>query len=149
MPLRIHEDICVFYENLPKYNPQMEQGQRTHKRGTKGTAENNCYGKFDVAYAGKETGNQKYPNSTLYFDRVLNALNVHPTQKPVALFEYLIRTYTNEGDTILDNCIGSGTTGIVAINSGRNFIGIEKDPEMATLARKRIAQETAQERMFV
>lgn len=80
----------------------------------------------------------RYPSSVQKFSNGNNG-NVHPTQKPVALFEYLIRTYTNEGELVLDNCIGSGTTAVAAINTGRNFIGIEREPEYCEIARQRMA----------
>lgn len=82
----------------------------------------------------------RFPSQVLKFNRVPNTQTVHPTQKPVALCEYLIRTYTNEGDTILDNCMGSGSTGVACMNTGRNFIGIEKEESYFKIAQERIAE---------
>lgn len=133
-PLRNHEDVLVFYSAQPTYNPQMVPGERKTSRrvGTK-TAN---YGKAD-----KETfydSTERYPLSVQRFASRLDGAALHPTQKPVALMEYLVRTYTNEGDTVLDNTMGSGTTGVACNNTGRNFIGIERDPEYFKIAQRRI-----------
>lgn len=136
MPLQAHEDVCIFYRKLPVYNPQMEAGKPyTKKAVSDGDGKN--YGKF--SRAGQVTVNDglRYPRSVLKFSND-NHGSVHPTQKPVALMEYLIRTYTNEGDVVLDNCMGSGTTGVACVNSGRHFVGIEKDPEYFRIAKERI-----------
>jgi len=136
MPLQAHEDILIFYKKLPTYNPQMQQGKPyTKKSVTNGDGNN--YGKFDRV--GKTSVNEgvRYPRSVLKMANA-NQGSVHPTQKPVKLFEWLIKTYTNEGETILDNCIGSGTTAIAAINTNRNWIGIEKDKTYFEVANKRI-----------
>jgi DNA modification methylase len=141
MPLRIHEDILVFYDHVPTYNPQMERGLKNHSRGNVVTAKNNCYGDFDVAFESNLKGHMKFPQSVLYFDR--RHPPIHPTEKPVALCEYLIRTYSNEGDLVLDNCMGSGTTAEACIRSGRQFIGFEKEKTYFDAAQIRIkkAQE--------
>jgi site-specific DNA-methyltransferase (adenine-specific) len=136
MPLRSHEDISVFYKALPTYNPQMTIGLPSHSRGNVTKAKNNCYGEFDVTHQGNSIGNEKYPRSVLQFDRVHPP--IHPTQKPVALMEYLIKTYTNEGETVLDFAMGSGTTGVACSNLGRKFIGIEKDEKYFKIAENRI-----------
>lgn len=133
-PLRNHEDILVFYADQPTYNPQMVPGERKTSRriGTK-TAN---YGKAD-----KETfydSTERYPLSVQRFGSRIDGAALHPTQKPVALMEYLIRTYTNPGDTVLDNTMGSGTTGVAAVNTGRHFIGIERDPGYFDIASARI-----------
>ena len=133
-PLRNHEDVLVFYAEQPTYNPQMVPGERKTSRrvGTK-TAN---YGKAD-----KETfydSTERYPLSVQRFGSRIDGAALHPTQKPVALMEYLIRTYTNEGDTVLDNTMGSGTTGVACANTGREFIGIERDPEYFRIASERI-----------
>mgnify|MGYP003571243847 CR=1 FL=1 len=137
-PLRNHEDIVVFSKRQTIYHPQMrkcEPHERTHSRGkliNKGT--NRCYGKFkDLPTI---VSDEKYPLSVLDFNQDFPP--VHPTQKPVALCEYLIRTYTDEGMTVLDNCMGVGTTCVAAINTGRNYIGIELDLEYFDKARERI-----------
>ena len=139
-PLRRSEDICVFYKMQSTYNPQMEKRDvpRIEKRSGRvfeGDGEQ-VYGTFERSY-GKFT--HRYPTNIIEVSNANKRDIVHPTQKPVALFEYLIRTYTNEGEIVLDNCIGSGTTAIAAINTGRNFIGIEQESEYVELARKRIA----------
>ena len=139
-PLRRTEDVCVFYKKQSTYNPQMVKREtpRVEKRSGrvfKGDGEQ-IYGTFERSY-GEFT--HRYPTNIIDISNANKRETVHPTQKPVALFEYLIRTYTNEGEIVLDNCIGSGTTAVAAINTGRNFIGIEQEPEYVELARKRIA----------
>jgi DNA modification methylase len=145
MPLRSHEDIVVFYKSLPTYNPQMTKGNKNHKRGNHGTMTNNCYGEF------KQTEtiltDLKYPKSILRFNKPFLTKN-HPTEKPVELIQYLIRTYTNEGETVLDSCCGSGTTAIACIREKRNWICIEKDPKFYEVAKKRIENELNQPTLF-
>jgi len=127
MPLRKHEDIVVFYRSLPTYNPQKTHGHprkvatAVHKRKCKETTN---YGKHGLS---SYDSTERYPTSVLSFPSDKQKSAVHPTQKPVALLEYLIRTYTNVGETVLDNCAGSGSVGIACDNAGRNFIGIELD----------------------
>lgn len=137
-PLREHEDICVFYKKQPTYNPQMTKclpNQRNHSRGKMEKEQTNrCYGKFGKA--SDIITDLKYPRSILNFKRPHP--QIHPTQKPVALLEYLIKTYTNEGDTVLDNCMGSGSCGVAAVNTGRKFIGIELDENYFNIAKQRI-----------
>ena len=134
MPLRSHEDILVFYKRLPTYNPQFTKGEpysmsRTHKTNNYGEQTSNK----------TKSDGRRYPTSILDVPQV-RVKGGHPTQKPVALFEYLIKTYTNEGETVLDNCIGSGTTAVAALNTGRFFIGIEKEKEYVDIANKRIEE---------
>jgi site-specific DNA-methyltransferase (adenine-specific) len=136
MPLRSHEDILVFYSALPTYNPQMSRGNKNHTRGNVTTAKNNCYGDFDVSFETNRKGNQKFPDSILFFDRAHPP--IHPTEKPVPLLEYLIKTYSNESDLVLDFCCGSGTTAEACIKSTRNFIGIEKEPAYVAIAENRL-----------
>jgi DNA modification methylase len=122
-PLRNHEDILIFSKKQTKYNPQMEIGEKNHKRGF-GIPTNNVYGEYKMQ---KTTiTNEKYPLSILNFPKGHTGF-YHPTEKPVALFEYLIKTYSDEGDIVLDNCMGSGTTAIACINTNRNFIGFENN----------------------
>lgn len=128
MPLKAHENILVFYKKLPVYNKQMTKGKPNHVkdgsiRQTKAT--NNNYGSFENV-AQKAT-DLKNPVSVLDFSQQDPNKIIHPTQKPVALFEYLIKTYTNEGDVVLDNCAGSGTTGEACINTKRKYILMEKE----------------------
>lgn len=138
MPLRTHEDICVFYKKLPTYNPQKTTGHErkysaaAHKRNSKMSTD---YGEYQrTTYDSTE----RYPTSVLRFSTDKQKCALHPTQKPVALLEYLIRTYSNFGDTVLDNCMGSGSTGVAAVNTGRKFIGIELDEGYFNIASKRI-----------
>ena len=137
MPLRSHEDICIFYKKTPIYNPQFWEGKPSHSigkvKGEKKCNNNNNYG--DFARVERE-GNLKYPRSVLKYPRPHPP--IHPTQKPIALCEYLIKTYTNENMTVLDNCMGSGTTGVACLNTNRNFIGIELEEEYFNIAKKRI-----------
>lgn len=140
MPLKNHENVLVFYKNLPTYNPQMVgEEKRTVRRSGRQSKTTN-YGKFiehaESYYVGR------YPVTV---QKVAKENGTeHPTQKPVALFEYLIRTYTNEGETVLDNCLGSGTTAVAAINTNRNFIGIEREPDYVAIAQRRIDEALAQ-----
>lgn len=137
-PLKSHEDVNVFYKKQPKYNPQMVEGKQW-VRGGKVRSTPKIYGeKKEIGLPTSDKTNMKYPKSVLTISNANRLGRIHPTQKPVALFEYLIKTYTNEGETILDNCIGSGTTAISAMNTGRNFIGFELDETYYNLANKRI-----------
>jgi site-specific DNA-methyltransferase (adenine-specific) len=141
-PLRAHENIEIFYSESPTYNPQMRKG-KNHSRG--GASPTQVYGSFIDR---RTTGNDLfYPDTTLYFP--VEQIPVHPTQKPVALYEYLIRTYTNPGDTVLDIAAGSGTTGVAAIHTGRNFIGIEKGPKYYAIMERRVSEAQLQEPLFV
>jgi len=131
-PLRLFEDICVFYSSQPKYNPQMVKRIKPIKGTDSGKQQ--TYGKTKGGYS--KTYTQKYPDGHLIFNKENN--QPHPTQKPVALMEYLIKTYTNEGETVLDFTMGSGTTGVAAKNLNRSFIGIEQDPNYFKIAEERI-----------
>ena len=146
MPLRIHEDICVFYNKLPTYNPQMWKGEPVHRRATR-KIKNRCYGDFQPS-EWKNT-DMKHPQSIIDIDKEhVNGNFIHPTQKPVDLLRYLVLTYTNEGDTVLDNCMGSGTTAIACIKERRHFIGFELSKEYFDKAVKRIKAEQAQLTLF-
>lgn len=132
-PLRDHEDVLVFYQKQPIYNPQFTAGKPyTCKKGGE-TSNYNPSG--DVVTVNEGT---RCPKTVQFFQRDKN--KIHPTQKPVALMEYLIRTYTNEGMTVLDNTMGSGTTGVACVNTNRDFIGIERDAGYFAIAQKRIAE---------
>ena len=141
MPLRAHEDILVFSNGKTTYNPQKTFG---HKRKVS-TAEHkrNCVETEDYGKHGRSTydSTERYPRSVLKFKTDKQKCALHPTQKPVTLLEYLIRTYTNENETVLDNCMGSGSTGVACLNTGRNFIGIELDEKYFDIAKKRILEE--------
>lgn len=138
-PMREHEDVCVFYARQPTYNPQFTTGKPNHvNTKPRVKSESGNYGaQYEVV---EEVTDRKYPKTILPFTVVSPTDVLHPTQKPVALMEYLIRTYTNEGETVLDNCMGSGTTGVACVNTGRNFIGIEKEPQYYGIAKQRILE---------
>lgn len=140
MPLRQHESVLVFYEKLPVYNPQMSHGHNPVHAFTKLTSDGSNYGKTKPKLSGGGS-TSRYPTSVINIPVINNddSEKTHPTQKPVALFEYLIRTYSNEGELILDNCIGSGTTAIACLNSKRRYIGIEMDATYVDVARRRVA----------
>lgn len=137
-PLRKHEDICVFYTGKPTYNPQMGSGA-AYDKGIRKNQQTGSYGDFDPAHIKSEGG--RYPTDIIYFKTAESESEKtvwHPTQKPVALCEYLIKTYSNENDVILDNCMGVGTTGVASIKTNRRFIGIEINAEFVETAKKRI-----------
>ena len=134
--LKVHEDVCVFYGTFGTYNPQgVFETDGKPRGGVNPSSTELGFGKsIKAPYKQTRSG---YPKSILEFGTD-NTKNVHPTQKPVALMEYLIKTYTNEGDTVLDFTMGSGTTGVAAKNLGRSFIGIELDPTYFQIAKERI-----------
>lgn len=138
MPLRSHEDILVFYKHLPVYHPQKTTGHErkvstaNHKRNSKRTTN---YGEFGLT--GYDS-TERYPKSVWTFATDKQNASLHPTQKPVKLIEELVLTYTNLGDIVLDNTCGSGTTGVACENTGRNYILIEKDPDIFNVAQNRL-----------
>lgn len=151
MPMKAHENILVFYKKLPTYNPQMTQGHprkvaskssrkksvERHQEKSEVLASNyNSYGESQVNYDSTE----RYPLSVQVFAKDQQKENYHPTQKPVALLEWLIKTYTNEGDLVLDNCMGSGSTGVACVNTNRNFIGMELTEQYFEIAKERIGK---------
>lgn len=143
-PMKEHESVIVFSNGKWAYNKQMQERSGT---GTDRV-------KYDVAFRSKSEnyrefegrGHQKLPEMRVpsSWQKFNTEVGLHPTQKPVALMEYLIRTYTNEGETVLDNCMGSGTTGVACINTNRNFIGIEKEEKYFRIAQERINHAVAQ-----
>ena len=136
MPLQAHEDILVFYKKLPTYNPQMEEGKPYVKKAvTNGDGSN--YGKFERVGQVNVNKGERFPRSVIKISND-NHKSIHPTQKPIALCEWLIKTYTNENMTILDNCMGSGSTGVAALNLHRKFIGIELDEKYFEIAKESI-----------
>jgi site-specific DNA-methyltransferase (adenine-specific) len=139
-PLNDYEDICVFYNKPPTYNPQMVRAEKTYKRGFVKRKKSDCYGK-EKDFEQLETG-MRYPKRVIEIQNASTKDIVHPTQKPVALFEYLIKTYTNEGDLVLDNCAGSCTTAIACINLKRNYICIENEKKYCDIGRERIDHMT-------
>lgn len=137
MPLRAHEDILVFYKKIPIYNPQMVNGEPYDKGKAHRPTEVYREQKGEIHV--KNDSGQRFPRSVLYFKTAESEGKVyHPTQKPVELFKYLIETYTNEGDIVLDNCIGSGTTAIACIHTNRKFIGIESEKKFYDITMQRI-----------
>jgi site-specific DNA-methyltransferase (adenine-specific) len=155
-PLRVTEDVVVFSENSHTYNPQGTQRVNITCHNSRSTGGGVVRGNVnDDAGKGSMRTPQRaylqeftnYPKNVLRLP--LDELGkLHPTQKPVALYAYLIRTYTNEGDTVLDMCMGSGTTGVACIQTGRNFIGIELDHNYAEIARKRCEEASMQLRLI-
>ncbi len=150
MPLRCHEDIAVFYRELPTYNPQFEDGEPSHSRGYgKHSNANACYGEYaNTGDTSNNHGRNKFPRSIISIPKEHDKDMLHPTQKPVDLIRWLIRTYTNEGDTVLDNCMGSGTTAIAALMENRKFIGYETNDEYFAKANKRIDDYLGQPRQM-
>ena len=142
MPMRYHESILVFYKHLPVYNPIMGEG--VNKKGIAPSySHSSNYGKQSGVNIKYDDGGKRYPKSIIRFstgDRTKN--QYHPTGKPISLMSYLIKTYSNENDTILDPFLGSGTTVLAAKNLKRNFIGIEISPEYCEIARQRLRQQT-------
>ena len=135
-PMRAHEDIVVFYRKQPTYNPQMTKGDPYDKG--KAVRDTDSYAKQTKEVHVKNNTGLRYPRSVQYFVTAEREGKYHPTQKPVELYRWLVRTYSNKGDTILDPCMGSGTTGIAATLEDRNFIGIERDSEYFKRAYGRI-----------
>ena len=138
-PLNTFEEAVLFYKKQPTYNPQktkrdkpISSGKRCHPKNKTGTEENLTY------YANKKIYTDKHPTTIISIPRDLGKGIFHPTQKPVLLFEYLIKTYTNEGNLVLDNCAGSGTTAIACINTNRNYICIEKEEKYFNFINERI-----------
>ena len=147
-PLRRHEEICIFYGKQPTYNPQKIKGNKNHSKGNEKKNRNNNYGDFNFIDNAEKLGDMKHPTSIVSYSKPHPSVSVHPTQKPVELCEWLIKTYTNEGDTILDNCMGSGSTGVACVNTGRRFVGIELDEKYYGVACTRIKEAECSERQL-
>jgi DNA modification methylase len=146
-PLREHEEVLLFCDGQPTYNPQMAKGVE-HVRGPFGqhkVGASTVYGKFVDNPSRQNVSSEFYPRSTIEFQAEMQP--EHPTQKPLGLLSYLVRTYTNVGDTVIDFAMGSGTTGVACRMEGRNFIGIDTEAKYVTLAERRIAN--AQPPLFV
>jgi site-specific DNA-methyltransferase (adenine-specific) len=139
MPMKAHENILVFYKKLPTYNPQKTTGHKPMNNGVRRSSlknENyNEINKVDLPFGGDT---DRYPRTVLEFKSDKQKNYLHPTQKPLSLIEYMIKTYTNEGDLILDNTCGSGTTGLGAKNLNRNYIMMEQDPKYYEITCKRV-----------
>ena len=137
-PMKAHENILVFYCSGPTYNPQKTFGhvRKTATRVNRTNKQYDCYGKQEGVTDYDST--ERYPRDVIVFPSDKQRCSLHPTQKPVALMEYLIKTYTNESETVLDFTMGSGTTGVACANTGRKFIGIELDLNYFNIALERI-----------
>ena len=148
MPLKDYENICVFYKRLPVYNPQgIIYGNFQNDRKSKYSKGEDIYGKekeFGISHM------SNFPKQIIEFSNPSGNGQLHPTQKPVDLLEYLIKTYTQDGEVILDNCMGSGSTGVACVNTSRDFIGIELDKDYFNIANERIkdAQKEMKRRLF-
>lgn len=135
-PLRKHEDVCIFYQRQPTYHPQMTQGS-AYDKGIRKDQLSGCYGDFEPVHV--RSDGERYPTDIIYVKTAESEGEVvHPTQKPIELGRYLIRTYTEPGDVILDNTFGSGSFLVAAMLEGRNFIGIEKNEDVALFKRGEI-----------
>ena len=144
-PMMRQEDVLVFGKGRINYNPIMTRREKVKTSRVYSSSASNPLKNNDCK---NRTYTHKYPQSILTFSNAVQKGKIHPTQKPVPLFEYLIKTYTNEGDLVLDNCMGSGTTAIACINTNRNFIGFELDKQYYDIANKRISEEMAQIKLF-
>jgi site-specific DNA-methyltransferase (adenine-specific) len=138
-PMKAHESVLVFYNKQPTYNPQMTHGhaRKVSNKGKHLNSEVYNPNTKDTSY----DSTSRYPRSVQLVKQETQTSSLHPTQKPVALMEYLIKTYTNDGDVVLDFTMGSGTTGVAAKNLNRSFIGIELDQDYFEIARKRITED--------
>lgn len=135
-PMRNHELISVFYKKQCTYNPQKTYGHKMKKSYRSKDLQTDVYGEMKNDYTYEST--ERYPRSIQVFSTDTQNSSLHPTQKPVALIEYLIKTYTNDGELVFDSCMGSGTTGVACVNTNRRFIGIELDNNYFEIAKERI-----------
>lgn len=141
MPLKAHENVLIFYKTLPIYHPQKTTGHKPVNKYTKHVDNGPDYRGSVIGISGG--GNtDRYPRDVLTYKWDTQKSKLHPTQKPVAASEYFIKTYTDEGDTVLDCCMGSGSTGVAAVRTNRNFIGIEMNKEYFDAAVERIEKES-------
>jgi len=143
MPLRSHEQIAIFYKKQSQYFAQLKTGNPLHSKGKKYTEKipkNQNYGKYEISDDSRAGETSKYPKSIWKFPKPHPSISKHATEKSIPLLEELIKTYTKEGDLVLDSCMGSGTTGVACINTNRDFIGIEIDKEYFDIATKRLEE---------
>ena len=143
MPLRIHENIAVFYKQLPTYNPQYTEGKPLHSKGKSylnKEHKNENYGKFEMTDDSRAGSTQKHPKSIISFQKPHPSKAQHRTEKSVEMLEWLIKTYTNENELVLDNTAGSGTTAIACLNTNRQFIVMEKEQKYYDIILKRVAE---------
>jgi site-specific DNA-methyltransferase (adenine-specific) len=138
-PMRCHEDILVFYDKQPIYTPQMRVGVKWSRAGKKQHT-TDTLGRSTLFNNGSDESEMKYPKSIITFSNADKTKNKHPTQKPIDLMEWLIKTYTNEGDMVLDNTMGSGTTNLACIKLNRKSIGIEKEKQYYDVAVRRASE---------
>ena len=141
MPLRQHEQIAIFYKKLPTYNPQFTEGKPLHGKGKSymdKELKNQNYGQFHATEDLRKGSTEKYPTSILRFPKPHPSVAKHRTEKSIECLEWLIKTYTNEGNIVLDNCMGAGSCGIACKNTNRDFIGIELDENYFNIAKERI-----------
>lgn len=141
MPLRQHEQIAIFYKKLPEYHPQFTEGKPLHSKGVsymEKEHKNNNYGQFSMTDDSRKGSTEKYPTSIIRVPKPHPSIALHRTEKPVELLKWLVLTYSSEGDTIMDNCMGAGGCGVACAETGRKFIGIEKDPGYFEIAKNRI-----------
>jgi site-specific DNA-methyltransferase (adenine-specific) len=151
MPLRVHENIAVFYKSLPTYNPQFTEGEPLHSKGISykdKKHKNQNYGDFDMTDDSRAGETKKYPKSIIAFSKPHPSASLHRTEKSLDLLIWLINTYTNKNDIVLDNVMGSGTTGEACVKTGRKFKGIEIDPDYYAIAKRRIKEALMQPRLL-
>lgn len=147
MPMRAHEDVVVFADSGNMYIPQMRMGKSYARLNcSRASTNKGTFGATNDTHSTVNKSGERYPLSVINFDIVEQT--DHPTQKPVALYAYLIRTYTNAGDTVLDFCAGSFTTGVACLETGRNFIGIEKEPKYFEIGCERMRKAELQRTLF-
>jgi DNA modification methylase len=137
-PLKQHESVIVFGKSTTVYYPQKVAGRQNHTQGK--SLKNVSETRLINGRVADDLSGMKFPKSIICFPKHSSQCGLHPTQKPVELAEYLIKTYTKEGETVLDNCMGSGTTGVACLNQNRNFIGIEKEQKYFEIAQKRLSE---------
>jgi len=147
-PLRVHENILIFYKNLGTYNPQKFKGNKNHSKGSMKTDVNNNYGVYGKVDNTEELGEMKHPQSIISFMKPHPSKAKHPTEKPVELAEWIIQSYSNEGDLILDNCIGAGWTAIACKKFNRNFIGIDLNKDYILIAEERLSKLNSEGKFF-
>ena len=145
-PMRNHEIVSVFYKKQCIYNPQKTNGHKLKKSYRSNKLQTDVYGNMNNDYTYEST--ERYPRSIQGFSTDTQNSSLHPTQKPVKLCEYLIKTYTNKGDLILDNCIGSGTTAVACVNTDRDFIGFELSEKYCNIANLRIDDAYSERRQM-
>lgn len=141
MPLRVHELILVFSEAAPKYFPQKSVGPKSHAKGRRSQPANRNYGSHNVIDNGELLGTSKYPTSIIAIRKPHPSVALHPTEKPVELARYLIETFSQKGDVVLDCCMGAGWSAVASRQAGRKFIGIELQHQHVETAKGRLQQE--------